>query len=141
MRKTIPFASVALAIALMGGLLLTMAPNASAQRFGRVIFVGPGPFYGPYYPYYGFYPYGPYMAVNYGQVQIDTHQKSEKSDDVYIDGGYAAKLKDAKKFALPPRNHDVELRSPDGQVVFHETVAITVGHTTKLNVPEAEAGR
>jgi hypothetical protein len=143
MRKTMPLVSLALAIAVVGGLLLTVAPNASAQRFGGVIFVGPGPFYGPYYPYYGygFYPYGPYYMANFGQVQIDTHEKSQKSDDVYIDGGYAARLKDAKKFALRPGNHDVELRSPDGQTVYHETVAITVGHTTKLNVPEAEAGR
>jgi hypothetical protein len=134
MRKTVPVVSLALAIALTGGLLLTIAPTASAQRVGGVFFVGPGPFFGPYYPYYGAYPYGPYMATNYGQVQIDTHEKSQKSDDVYIDGGYAARLKDAKKFALRPGNHQIELRSPDGQVVYQEKVAITVGHTTKLHV-------
>jgi hypothetical protein len=135
MRKTIPLVSVAFAIALTGGLLLTIAPTASAQRFGGVIFVGPGPVVGPFYPYYGFYPYSPYyMAANYGQVQIDTHERSQKSDDVYIDGGYAARLKDTKKFALRPGNHEIELRSPDGQVVYQEKVAITVGHTTKLHV-------
>lgn len=137
MRKTIPLLSVALAVALTGGLLLTIAPTASAQRFGGVVFVGPGPgpFFGPYYRYYGVYPYGPYyMPANYGQVQIDSHEKSQKSDAVYIDGGYAAKLKEAKKFALRPGNHEIELRSPDGQVVYQEKVAITVGHTTKLHV-------
>jgi hypothetical protein len=135
MRKTMPLLSVALMIALAGGLLLTMAPTASAQRFrGGVVFVGPGPFFGPYYPYYGFYPYAPYYAANYGQVQIDTHEKSQKSDNVYIDGGYAATLHDAKKFALRPGNHEVELRSPEGQVVYQEKVAVTVGHTTKLHV-------
>lgn len=134
MRKAIPVLSVALAISLTGGLLLALAPTASAQRFGGVVFVGPGPFFGSYYPYYGFYPYPPYYRANYGEVQIDTHEKSQKSDDVYIDGGYAARLKDAKKFALRPGNHDIELRSPDGQVVYQEKVAITVGHTTKLHV-------
>jgi hypothetical protein len=136
MRKSMPLFSIALAIALTGGLLLTIAPTSSAAGIhGGIVFVGPGPFFGPYYPYYGFYPYAPYyMAANYGQVQIDTHEKSQKYDDVYIDGGYAAKLKDAKKFALRPGNHDIELRSPDGSVVYHEKVAITVGHTTKLHV-------
>jgi hypothetical protein len=131
MRKAMPLLSIALAIALTGGLLLAAAPKASAQRFGGVVFVGPGPFFGPYYPYY-YPPY--YMAVNYGQVQIDTHEKSQKNDDVYIDGGYAARLKDAKKFALRAGNHEIELRSPDGGVVYQEKVAVTVGHTTKLHV-------
>jgi hypothetical protein len=136
MRKTMPLFSVALAIALAGGLLLAVAPTASAQRFrGGVIVAGPGPFYGPYYPYYGFYPYPPYyMAANYGEVEVDTHEKSQKSDDVYIDGGYAARLKDAKKFALRPGNHEIELRNPEGQVVYQENVAVTVGHNTKLHV-------
>jgi hypothetical protein len=134
MRKIMPLLSIALAVAVVGGLLLAMPSTASAQRFrAGVVFVGPGPFYGPYYPYYGFYPYG-YMAPNYGQVEIDSHQKAEKSDNVYIDGGYAATLKDSKKFALRPGNHDVELRSPDGTVVYQENVAVTVGHTTKLHV-------
>jgi hypothetical protein len=131
MRKTMPLLSVAFAIALTGGLLLTAAPKASAQRFGGVMFVGPSPFFGLYYPYY-YAPY--YMAANYGQVQIDTHEKSQKNDDVYIDGGYAARLKDAKKFVLRPGNHEIELRSPDGGVVYQEKVAVTVGHTTKLHV-------
>ena len=134
MRKTMRLLSVALAIALTGALLLTAAPRASAQRFGGVVFVGPGPFFGPYYPYYGFYPYAPYYMANYGQVQIDTQEKSRKSDNVYIDGGYAATLKEAKKFALRPGNHEIELRSPDGQVIYQEKVAITAGHTTKLHV-------
>jgi hypothetical protein len=135
MRKTMPLLSITLAIALVGGLLLAMPSTASAQRFrAGVVFVGPGPFFGPYYPY-GFYPYSPYyMAANYGQVEIDTHEKIQKSDNVYIDGGYAATLKDSKKFALRPGNHEVELRSPDGGVVYQENVAVTVGHTTKLHV-------
>lgn len=135
MRKLTTLLSIGLAIAVVGGLLLAMPPTASAQRFrAGVVFVGPGPFYGPYYPYYGFYGYGPYMAPNFGQVQIDSHQKDQKNDNVYIDGGYAATLKDAKKFVLRPGNHDIELRSPDGAVIYQENVAVTVGHTTKLHV-------
>ena len=98
--------------------------------------VGPGPFFGPYYPfypYYGYYPYPPsYMAANFGEVEIDTHHM--KDAQVYIDGGFAAKIKDAKKFALRPGNHNIELRNSDGQTFYQETVAITVGHNTKLHV-------
>jgi hypothetical protein len=133
MRKTLRWSSIALACAMTGGLLLGVAPTASAQRFrGRVVIVGPGPFFGPYYPYYGYYPYPPsYMAANYGEVKIETHDKEAR---VYIDGGYAAKIREAKKFALRPGNHEIELRNSDGQTFYQERVAVTIGHTTKLHV-------
>jgi len=110
-----------------------MAPTASAQRIRRrIVIVEPGPFFGPFYPFYGYYPYPPsYMAANYGEVKIKTHRKDAQ---VYIDGGYAARIKEAKKFALRPGNHDIELRDSDGQTFYQETVAVTVGHTTKLHV-------
>jgi hypothetical protein len=134
MRKTMRFSTIALAIAMTGGLLLSLAPNASAQRFhGRVVFVAPGPYWGwgPYYPY-GYYPYPPYyMAANYGEIKFDTH---EKYADVYIDGGYAGRLKDTKKFALKPGNHEIQVRNDEGQTLFNEQVAVTVGHTTKLHL-------
>src|SRR6266446_7786195 len=61
------------------------------------------PFY-PFYPYYGYYPYPPsYMSANYAEVKIETHRKDA---EVYIDGGYAARIKETKKFALRPGNHD-----------------------------------
>jgi hypothetical protein len=95
------------------------------------VFVGPGPFFGPWYPYYGYYPYPPGYAVpNYGEVKIDTPRKDA---EVYIDGGYAARIKEAKKFALRPGNHEVELRDSEG-TFYHEKVAVTIGHTTKLHV-------
>jgi len=34
----------------------------------------------------------------------------------------------------PPGNHQIELRDSDGQTVYHEQVAVTVGKTTKLPV-------
>ena len=133
MRKSMRLFSIALASAMTGGLLFGMAPAASAQRIrGRVVIVAPGPFYGPFYPYYGYYPYPPsYMAANYGEVEFKTHLKNA---DVYIDGGYAARIKETKKFALRPGNHDIELRDSDGQTFYQERVAVMVGQTTKLHV-------
>jgi hypothetical protein len=137
MRKTMQWLSIALACAMTGGLLLGLAPAASAQRIrGRVVIVGPapyfGPYYGPFYPYYGYYPYPPsYMAANFGEVKIETHLKNA---EVYIDGGYAARIKEAKKFALRPGNHDIELRDSDGRTFYQERVAVMVGQTTKLHV-------
>jgi hypothetical protein len=133
MRKTMHWLSIALACAITGGLLLGVAPTSSAQRIrGRVVIVGPGPFFGPFYPYYGYYPYPPaYMAANFGEVEFKTHLKNA---EVYIDGGYAAQIKETKKFALRPGNHDIELRDLDGQTLYQERVAVTIGQTTKLHV-------
>jgi len=120
---------MALASALTLG-FLGLVPIASAQR-RRIVIVEPGPFWGPFYPY-GFYPYPPsYMAANFGEVKIDTHAKDAV---VYIDGGYAAKIKETKKFALRPGNHDIELRDSDGRTFYQEQVAVTVGRTTQLHV-------
>lgn len=136
MLQTMRLLSTALACAMTGGLLLGLAPTASAQRFrGRVVIAGPGPYFGPYgfYPYYGYYPYPPYyMAANYGEVKLETHHM--KDARVYIDGGYAARIREASKFALKPGEHDIELRDSDGQTLYQERVAVTVGHTTKLHV-------
>ncbi len=123
--------SRALAFAIVGGLLLSWAPTASAQR--RVVIVEPAPVFGPFFPYAYPYPYAyaPYYPANYGEVKIDTHRKDAA---VYIDGGYAAKTGEAKKFALRPGNHEIELRDSDGRTLFQERVAVTVGKTTKLHV-------
>src|SRR5260370_29211355 len=134
MRKSMRFFRIAWAGAITGSLLLGMAPTAAAQRIrSRVVIVGPGPFYGPFYPfypYYGYYPYPPYyMAENYGEVKIETHRKDAQ---VYIDGGYAARIKEAKKFALRPRNHHIDFRDSDCPTIYQERVAGTVAHTTKL---------
>jgi hypothetical protein len=131
MRKAMRWLSMGLASVIAGGFLLGMAPAASAQH-RRVVIVAPGPYFGPFYPYYGYYPYPPaYMAANYGEVKIETHRKDA---EVYIDGGYAARVKEAKKFALRPGNHDIQLRDASGETFFQEQVAVTVGRTTKLHV-------
>ncbi len=131
MRRKMRLFSVALPLALAGGFLLSRPPAASAQRVRqRIIIVQP---FDPFFP--GAYPYYPYPAYNvlpnYGQVKIDTKRKDAS---VYIDGGFAATTDKARKFALRPGQHDVELRDSDGQTLFHERVAVTVGNTTKLRV-------
>jgi len=71
------------------------------------------------------------MAQNFGYVKIDTKLKD---DSVYVDGGFADKVAKAKKFALRPGNHEIELRDSDGRRIFHERVAVLVGKTTTLHV-------
>jgi hypothetical protein len=143
MRKTTKWLVRAAAVVIAGMLLLGSAPTASAARRGVVIvqpapFWGPGPlwwggyWWDPYYPYSAFP--GDYISAHYGFVKIDKHHQ-DKNDSVYIDGGYAAKLKNAGKFALRPGNHKIELRDPRGHSIFQERVAVMIGKTTKVEVP------
>ncbi len=134
MRKTMRWFSMTLAIAMMGGLLLSIPQTASAQRLRRhVVVVEPAPFFDPFFPYAYSYPYAPYYAArNYGYVKLDVHHKHAA---VFIDGGYAAKTDKTKKFALRPGNHNFELRDSDGRTFFQERVAVMVGQTTKVDVP------
>ena len=120
------------AITLIAGLLLTLAPAASAQR--RVIIVRPGPyFYDPFwYPYPGFYPYPPgYYVENVGYVKIETPRKDAR---IFVDGGYAGTAAKLKKFPLRPGNHDIVLKDADGRSFYQERVAIIRGKTTKIRV-------
>ena len=133
MRKLMRRLSIAFALAVMGVFLLSLPPTAWAQRARpreRIIIVEP---FDPFFP--GAYPYYPYLTYNvppnYGQVKVETKRKDST---VYIDGGFAATTDKAKKFALGPGGHDIELRDPEGQTLFHERVAVTVGNTTKLRV-------
>ena len=85
----------------------------------------------PFFPYP--YPYpANYLDSNYGYVKLDTHRKDA---DIYVDGGYADKIKHNKKFALRPGDHDVELRDSDGHTIYQQRVAVLVGKTTKLDIP------
>ena len=70
------------------------------------------------------------MAANFGFVKIKTERKDAS---VFIDGGFADKIAKAKKYALRPGNHDVELRDSDGRTIYQERVAVTVGKTTELH--------
>jgi len=44
------------------------------------------------------------------------------------------KIEKAKKFALRPGNHDIEVRDSDNRALFQEKVQIIVGKTTELHV-------
>ena len=46
---------------------------------------------------------------------------------VYIDGSYAAEIRMIKKFTMRPGNHQIELRDSDGQTVYQQQVAVTIG--------------
>jgi hypothetical protein len=141
MRKNVRWFSKVLAVAITGGLLLTvLAQSASAQRVrGGVVFVRPVRLYDPFF-YYGYgygypYGYGPrYLPENVGYVKIDTHHHN-KDAAVYVDGGYAAPAEKVKKFALGVGTHDIELRGSDNRTIFEERVAVLIGKTTKVDVP------
>ena len=133
----------------IGGLLLSFPPEAMAQAKPepppkvsapapapapqrQVVVVEPVRVYDPFYDYPYAYVYEPeYMQSNFGYVKIDT---KDKGASVYIDGGFADKIGKAKKFALRPGRHDVELRDSDGRTIYRERVAITPGRTTELKV-------
>lgn len=134
----------------MAGLLLTSAPALSAQKKAapapqpqqtqpapqppnqRVVIVEPVRVFDPSFDYPYPYAYEPeYMAQNFGYVKIKTDHKDAS---VYVDGGFADRIEKAKKFALRPGTHDVELRDSDGRTLLHEKVAVIVGKTTELKV-------
>jgi hypothetical protein len=134
MRKTMRWSSRALMFAIAGGLLLTtLAPTASAQRLRqRVVIVQPVPVFDPFFPYAYPDPYRDYAAGNLGYVKIDTHRKDAA---VYVDGGYAAEVSKAKKFAFRPGTHDIELSDSDHRTIFHERIAVLICKTTKIEAP------
>jgi len=132
----------------MAGLLLfVVVPAASAQKpkpmptqppppmaqkpaQQQVVVVEPVRVFDPFFTYPYPYAYPPdYMAENFGYVKIKTDRKDAS---VFVDGGFADKIEKAKKFALRPGNHDIELRDSDGRTLYKERVAVIVGKTTEL---------
>ena len=71
------------------------------------------------------------MDANFGYVKLKTDLKDAS---VYVDGGFADKIAKAKKFALRPGNHDIEVRDTEGATIFKQKVAVLVGKTTELKV-------
>jgi hypothetical protein len=107
------------------------APTIAHPR-QRVVIVEPIRVFDPFFDYPYPYAYAPdYMAENFGYVKLDSKMKDAS---VYVDGGYADKLEKAKKFALRPGTHNIELRDSDGRPIFKERVAVLVGKTTTLHV-------
>lgn len=108
-----------------------MAP-ATQQPGQRTVIVEPIRVFDPFFDYPYPYAYEPdYMAQNFGYVKLET---KDKDSSVYVDGGFADKVAKAKKFALRPGNHDIELRDSDGRTIFKERVAVLVGKTTTLHI-------
>ncbi|HYX70248.1 MAG TPA: hypothetical protein VE825_14010 [Terriglobales bacterium] len=118
------------AMALVVGLLLSLAPAAWAQR--RIIIVRPVHpfFYDPFWYPYPPYPPG-YYVQNVGYVKIDTERKDAQ---VFVDGGYAGLAGKVKKFPLRPGSHDIVLKDRDGRSIYQERVAVILGKTTKIRV-------
>jgi hypothetical protein len=130
--------------------LVLFAPAATAQRgggfggghfgggfYGGGFYAGFGPglgWYGPGYGY-GYYglgwyePYG-YVAGNAGgKVKIDTHAKDSQ---VYVDGGFAGTVKQLGAFPLKAGTHEVELRQPNGQSFYKQSVDVIAGRTVDI---------
>jgi hypothetical protein len=92
------------------------APMATRRPGQRIVIVEPIRVFDPFFDYPYPYAYPPdYMARNFGYVKLDT---KDKDASVYVDGGFADKVSKAKKFALRPGNHDIELRDSDNRTIF-----------------------
>jgi hypothetical protein len=133
--------------------LLILVPAASAQHgfggrgFARGGFYGGGYYgggwgwYGPGWGWYGPYAYGygyPYWdgrdgaygsSPRYGDVKITDAAKDAL---VYIDGGYAGKAGDLKKFHLTTGDHTIELRDPSGHAFHQEKIQVLPGKTLEI---------
>jgi hypothetical protein len=127
------------AIALLA--LFIIVPVASAQRGGWGFrggyyeggWYGPGwGWYGPYWGYpYGYGYYGPYGgSARYGDVKIEDVAKDAL---VYVDGGYAGRAGQLKKFRLSAGNHDIELRDPSGHAFHQEKIDVLPGKTLEIS--------
>ena len=98
----------------------------------RIIIDEPIRVFDPFFDYPYPYAYPPdYMSQNFGYIKLDTHRKD---GSVYVDGGFADKVEKARRFALRPGTHEIEVRDSDGRQIFHERVAVLVGKTTTLHV-------
>jgi hypothetical protein len=105
-------------------------PAPAQQPAQNVVVVEPIRVFDPFFAYPYPYAYAPdYMAQNFGYVKIKTDHKDAS---VYVDGGFADKIEKAKKYALRPGTHNIELRDSDGRTIYREQVAVIVGKTTQL---------
>ena len=127
--------------------IVLMPQTGAAQR----IFVRPvvrpyvafgygwGPaYYSPYYYYPGYYYPGYYPAAGVygvapsgGDVKIETHLKDAS---IYVDGGFAGSTGKLKHFSLKTGNHDIEVRTSAGQMLFHDKVQVLPGRTVDIKL-------
>jgi hypothetical protein len=52
---------------------------------------------------------------------------------VYVDGGYAGKVRDLKKFRLSTGDHNIELRDPSGHSFYQEKIDVLPGKTLEIH--------
>ena len=52
---------------------------------------------------------------------------------VYVDGGYAGKVGDLKKFRLSTGDHNIELRDPSGHPFYQEKIDVLPGKTLEIH--------
>jgi hypothetical protein len=126
--------------------LLALAPLASAYPPGfgfrggfggpGFVYAGPGFYYGPGWGWgYGWYGPGWYEPYGYipgpvaGKVKV---QNTAKDTQVYVDNGYAGTVKQLGTFPLKAGTHDIELRAPNGQSLYHEQINVIAGKTVDL---------
>lgn len=83
------------------------------------VYYGYGPWYGP-----GYYPISPV-----GQVQILTKQKGDR---IFVDGGFAGRTGELKKFSLRTGTHTIELRNAKGQTYYKEQINVISGKKLKI---------
>ena len=127
MKRFLKYAAIALLA------LVTFVPAASARGFYRggaywVFGYGPG-FYPGYYGWYGPW-YGPgYYGPQVGEVQISAKQKG---DAIFVDGGFAGRTGELKKFHLRAGNHTIELRNANGKAFYQEQINVIAGKKLKI---------
>ena len=90
--------------------------------------VGMG-FYPGYYGWYGPW-YGPgYYVPNAGEVEIQT---KHKGDQIFVDGGFAGRTGELKKFPLRAGTHTIELRNANGKTFYQEKINVIAGKKLKI---------
>lgn len=73
---------------------------------------------------YFFWPGGPT-----GKVKFETPLKDAV---VYVDGGYAGTVDQARTLKLRPGEHDIEIRGRDGYTFYEDSVDVVAGKTIKI---------
>jgi hypothetical protein len=120
------------AIALLAFASFVPAASARGLYFGGG-YMGGG--FGPgFYPG-GYYGYGPWYGPRYypvspvGEVQISAKQKGNQ---IFVDGGFAGRTGQLKKFPLRTGTHTIELRNAKGDTYYKEQINVLAGKKLKI---------
>ena len=66
---------------------------------------------------------------NAGEVEIQT---KHKGDQIFVDGGFAGRTGELKKFPLRAGTHTIELRNANGQTFYQEQINVIAGKKLKI---------